>query len=272
MSIQRTPTEELARHIDVDDEFFTSEEAAELILDVLEDNGGSFVVLESEYWGKEAFGPDHWVETFFGHQEHETEKGVKFERCVRTSKLLGALRRRNKAQAILDGEHESAYDHLDEAYWEEQLDEAETEIRAFGQRLRRGGSLGGGWLPKSKVIHQVSREGPAEFVVFTEDGETDQRVHKDDAEVTIYDTIVKRTRTAQYTNLAIDIPYDPDFSPKEDIEELTWDDHKFTAHYDHTDTFVCWVADTMPREVASILAEHYESVAVHESVLDNHDG
>lgn len=264
-----TETEQLARHLDGDDKY-SSEEGAEALLSALGQRGGSLVVFESSYWGKETFGPDGWTEVFFADVAVETDDALKFGSAVDASYILGALAKKNNAETELaKDDAESDFESLGDDYWKSQIREAEHHLTEFDPRA--SDMLGSGWAPKSKVVFKADRKGPAEYVLFENGENTEVEGHAEDAETVITGTTTVRGNHRRYNKLAIDIPYDEDFNPKEDIDELTWDDYKFTAKYEN-DNFQCWTADKEPREVASILSEYYDGCAVQEDLLEIYDG
>lgn len=260
--------EALAQHLP-DEELFNSEEAAEVMLGFLESSGGMLFILESSYWGKETFGNDGWTEMWIGDVVVETDDGIKVDNAFDAEPILGIFRKFRRAEQEIQERDESDEDDytLPASYYEGQLDEALEAVNEGS--LARNHELGDGWFPKSKVRFQAYREGPQEFVVYVDDER--QRGVRDDAEVVIDDTTLVHTRHRRYEKLAIDLPYKEDFSPKDDIEELTWEDFHFTAKFDNANNFECWVSDTKPREVAQILSQHYNGVAVHEDLLERYN-
>jgi hypothetical protein len=244
----------------------------ESLINALERTGGHLIVFESEYWGKECFGPDSWVKAVFTDINTETEDAYLLDNAFPASVVVSATQAKERAVGQLmalrnDGDPD--HDHLDKRYWASELQSAKDKLNSLRARKLDGGELDSGWVPKSKVVFEAQRDGPKDYVIFGEDAK--HRGIKDDAECAIEGTTLVTTRHRRYEKLAIDIPYREDLNPKEDIEELTWEDHHFTAKFVN-DNFECWVSDKKPRDVAQTLAQYYDGVAVHETVLNQYDG
>lgn len=262
-----TTHRDLAAHFE-DHELQSSEEAAEQLHEQLDRVGGSLLIFESTYWGKECFGPENWVDSVFADIKAETDDAYLLGSAISTSDVLVAYRKKERAVRELIAQRndvDSEYDSLDATYWASELQNAKNQLGALKEVKRQGGKLGEGWIPKSKVVAEWQGEEPEDFVIFT--GEGQKQGTKDDAEVVIESTTMVSSRYNRYTKLAIDIPYREDMDPKEYFD---WDEHHFQAKY-NGDDFECWASDTRPREIAGILAAHYEGVAVHESLLDRYE-
>lgn len=266
---RQAEVEALAQHIDGEQGLYEPQEAAEAVIRYLDEHGGTLSVMESAYWGKETFGNDNWTAMFVGEETVTTDKGVKVENAYDANSIIGKFRQIARSQEELEERAESDENDftLPDSYWEDKM---ESAISALSEGDLRHSRLGSGWFPKSKRLLRVHRDGPMQYVVFDANGDR-ERGHRDDGEVSIPETTPVYTQYRTYTKLRIDIPYDDEFNPKDDIDELTWDDHHFTGKYEN-DNFVCWTADTEPREVAGILAQYYDGVAVHENILEAYDG
>lgn len=270
MSTQTDEISSFAPHITGDEHHgYDAEEAAQHVLNYMELHGGTLYVFESSYWGNEAFGD--WIEMVIADPVVETDNGgLKVKNAIRVSKVVSLLDEWYQAADQLDKyddpEKEPDFDTFGRQRWEDQVGAAMAKMwNGVSNDYDKSD-----WFPASKVVFQTSRRGRPDMVIFGSDGSRERGVGED-AEVVIEDTTTVRTRHSTYRKLAIDIPYKEDFSPNDDIDDLTWDDHHFTAKYDHNDNFECWTADKMPREIAQILAQHYDGVAVHENILEQYD-
>lgn len=251
-----------------DHELQSSEKAAEQLHEQLDQLGGSLLIFESTYWGKECFGPDHWVDMVFADIKADSGEAYLLDNAISAGDVLAAYRKKERAvQELLAQRNDvdSEYDSLDATYWASELQNAKNQLGALKEIKRQGGRLGEGWIPQSKVVAEWQGEEPEDFIIFT--GEGQKQGSKDDAEVVIGSTTMVTSRYNRYEKLAIDIPYDENKSPQDYFD---WDTHHFQAKY-NGDDFECWASDTRPREIAGILAEHYDGVAVHESLMERYD-
>lgn len=141
------------------------------------------------------------------------------------------------------------------------------EVRTLG-----GTALGQGWLPKSKVVKQVTGPEPQDHVLVTGDGIQSEGVPASEGDYQISKTDYYQGRYKRHPKLVVDFEYDSDMKEnlKRPDEDSWWNRFHPSANFDAQDNFKNWTidADINVVEFAQELAEGGYSVTIREEFIE----
>lgn len=144
--------------------------------------------------------------------------------------------------------------------------ETDDGIKFENVRTLGGTTVGDGWLPKSKVVRQLTGPEPEDHMLVTEDGIQTEYVGASEGDYQISKTDYYQGRYKQYPKYVVSFDYDEDMKEnlKRKGDDDWWGAYHVAANFDSQDNFKNWTvdADIDVIEFAQRLAEPGYSVTV----------